>query len=120
MAILSMITTALQMGIFIAIGLTRFININLAVLNLLPLPVLDGGHICFALWEGITKRKVHPKVVATLVNTFAILLIGVIILLSWRDADREWGISRVFKKDKTEQVEEPKVESLNIESQSSE
>jgi regulator of sigma E protease len=103
-AIFTMITIALKMGIINAIALTRFININLAVLNLLPLPVLDGGHICFSLWEGITRRKVHPKVVTTLVNVFAILLISAMLFLSWRDVDRNWGISRFFKKAPDEQV----------------
>lgn len=97
-AIFTLIWFALKMGIINALGLIRFININLAVLNLLPLPVLDGGHICFALWEGITHRKVHPKVVGTLVNIFAILLISVMIIISWRDADRNWNVSRFFKK----------------------
>ena len=105
-AIFTMITFALQMGIINALGLIRFININLAVLNLLPLPVLDGGHICFALWEMITKRKVHPKVVATLVNVFAILLLSAMVFLSWRDVDRNWNISRFFKKAPAEQVEQ--------------
>jgi regulator of sigma E protease len=107
-AIFTMITIALKMGIINAIGLIRFININLAVLNLLPLPVLDGGHICFALWEGITKRKVHPKVVTSLVNIFAVLLISAMLFLSWRDVDRNWNVSRFFKKAPTEQqIEEP-------------
>lgn len=105
-AIFTMIWISLKMSLITAIGLTRFININLAVLNLLPLPVLDGGHICFALWEGTTRRKVHPKVVGTLVNIFAILLISAMIYLSWRDVDRNWKISRFFKKSPpAEQVE---------------
>jgi regulator of sigma E protease len=97
-AIFTMIWFALKLGLPYAIGLIRFININLAVLNLLPLPVLDGGHICFALWEGITRRKVHPKVVVTLINLFAVLLIGVMLTLSARDIDRNWNVSRFFKK----------------------
>jgi regulator of sigma E protease len=106
-AIFTMIWVALKMSLITAIGLTRFININLAVLNLLPLPVLDGGHICFALWEGIARRKVHPKVVGTLVNLFAILLISAILFISWRDVDRNWKISRFFKKAPVEAVAEP-------------
>ncbi len=106
-AIFTMIWFALKMGIINALGLIRFININLAVLNLLPLPVLDGGHICFALWEGITRRKVHPKVVASLVNVFAILLISAMLFLSWRDVDRNWNLSRFFKKAPATQAEEP-------------
>jgi regulator of sigma E protease len=105
-AIFQMIFISLQMSMITAIGLIRFININLAVLNLLPLPVLDGGHICFALWEMITKRKVHPKVVASLVNVFAILLLTAMVFLSWRDTDRIFNISRFFKKAPVEQVEE--------------
>ena len=39
-----------------------FLSINLAVLNFLPIPVLDGGHMVFLLWEGITRRKPSEKV----------------------------------------------------------
>ena len=105
-AIFTMIWFALKMGIINALGLIRFININLAVLNLLPLPVLDGGHVCFALWEGVTRRKVHPKVVGTLVNIFAILLISAMLFLSWRDVDRNWNVSRFFKKAPATEVSE--------------
>ena len=107
-AIFTLLWFSLKLGFLYAVGFIRFININLAVLNLLPLPVLDGGHICFALWEGITKRKVHPKVVSTLINIFAILLITAMIFLSWRDADRNWNVSRFFKKAPAEQSIEPK------------
>ena len=69
-----------------AIGFVRFLNINLAVLNLLPLPVLDGGHIVFALYEGITRRKIHPRVLNWLVNSFAILLLSLFVLISFRDS----------------------------------
>jgi hypothetical protein len=47
--------------------------------------VLDGGHIVFCLWEGITRRRVHPKLVNVLVNAFATLLIGVFVVLTMRD-----------------------------------
>ena len=106
-SIFQMIFVSLQIGMLTTLGLVRFININLAILNLLPLPVLDGGHICFALWEGITKRKVHPKLVASLVNVFAILLLSAMAILTWRDSDRIWNISRFFGGDepKTELVE---------------
>ena len=67
------------------LGFLRMICINLAILNLLPLPVLDGGHILFALFEIITRRKPHPKVVAVLVNTCAVLLIGLMALLVYTD-----------------------------------
>ena len=86
------------MGILNALGLIRFININLAVLNLL-LPVLDGGHIVFSLYEGISRRKVPVKVITSLVNTFAILLISAMLYLSVRDVDRAFNIGRFFDKE---------------------
>lgn len=68
-----------------SMGFLRMICINLAIINLLPLPVLDGGHIVFALWELITRRKPHPRVVNVLVTGFAILLIALMILLVFKD-----------------------------------
>ncbi len=76
---------AIRASFMNAIGLIRFININLAVLNLLPIPVLDGGHLVFALWEGITRRKLHPKFVNTVVNVFATILICLILFITVRD-----------------------------------
>ncbi len=78
-----------QAGLLIALGFIRFVNINLAILNLLPIPVLDGGHIIFALYEWIARRRVPPKVVNILVNTFAVLLIGFVVLITvLRDVPR--------------------------------
>jgi regulator of sigma E protease len=87
---------AIKISFLNAVGFVRFLNVNLAILNLLPIPVLDGGHIVFSLWEGITRRRVHPTVVNVLVNVFATLLIGVMILISYRDVlrlkvIRGWG-----------------------------
>ncbi len=48
-AIFSMLMLSIKMGLVNTLGLIRFLNINLAILNLLPIPVLDGGHIVFAL-----------------------------------------------------------------------
>ncbi len=106
-AILTMIWFALKMGIVNALGLMRFININLAVLNLLPLPVLDGGHIGFALFESITGRKVPRKVASALVSAFAILLISAMFFLSVRDVDRAFNVGRFFKKNVPEEVVTP-------------
>jgi regulator of sigma E protease len=42
-------------------SMTAFLSIMLAVLNLLPIPALDGGHVMFTLWEMITGRKPSDK-----------------------------------------------------------
>ena len=40
-----------------------YLSINLAIVNFLPIPVLDGGHMVFLLWEGISRRKPNAKVI---------------------------------------------------------
>jgi len=103
-----MLTMSIKMGFVNTLGLIRFLNINLAVLNLLPIPVLDGGHIVFALWHGITRRKPNLKVQMVLTNMFAVLLIGAMLVLSFNDIDRKFQIKKFFGKlsGQTEQVKE--------------
>ena len=52
-----------------------FLSVNLAVLNFLPIPVLDGGHMIFLIWEAVTGRRPSDRVMiaATYVG-FAFLL----------------------------------------------
>ena len=75
-------------SLMVAVFFTGFLNVNLAILNVMPIPVLDGGHIVFCLLEMIFRRPVHPKVVTVSTNIFAVLLIGVFVLLTCRDALR--------------------------------
>jgi regulator of sigma E protease len=95
-AIFTILTMSIKMGLLNTLGLIRFLNINLAVLNLLPIPVLDGGHIVFALWHGITRRKVNVKIQTVLINFFAVLLIGAMLVLSFNDIDRKFQIKKFF------------------------
>ena len=74
------------------LGFLRFLNVNLAVLNLLPIPVLDGGLIMFALLALIFRRRVPEKVVSALSMTFMYLLLGAMAILIFRDAQRSWRI----------------------------
>ena len=109
LAILDMFTIAIGMGLVNTLGFVRFININLAILNLLPIPVLDGGHIVFSLWHGITHRKVNAKVQAILIQICAFLLIGAMLLITFNDVDRKIGIKKFFgglTSGQTEEVQE--------------
>jgi len=72
----------------VAVFFTCFLNVNLAILNIMPIPVLDGGHIVFSLIEMIFRRPVHPKVITVSTNVFASLLIGLFVILTYRDALR--------------------------------
>lgn len=61
-----------------------FLSVNLAVLNFLPIPVLDGGHMVFLVWEAVTRRRPSERVVvaATYLGMFFILgLMGTVIYL---------------------------------------
>ena len=60
-------------------------NVNLALLNLLPLPVLDGGHITLALVEAIRRRPVSGRLLNWVQSGFAILLISFMIYIAFFD-----------------------------------
>ncbi len=67
------------------------ISLNLGMLNLLPIPVLDGGTILICLIEMITRRKINPKTLEKVVVPFAIILITFFVFLTYHD------LSRLFK-----------------------
>jgi regulator of sigma E protease len=64
------------------------ISLNLGVLNLLPIPVLDGGHICFSLWEWITKKPIKAKTMERLIIPFIVLLIALFVYMTYNDLTR--------------------------------
>lgn len=86
--IIFMLQDMVRKGIIVALWFICLLNVNLAILNLLPLPVLDGGHIVFAILEIIMRRPVPPKVVLILDQIFFGLLILAIILITGRDLKR--------------------------------
>jgi regulator of sigma E protease len=62
------------------------LNVNLALLNLLPLPVLDGGHITLSLIEAVRRRQVSGKILEKIQTGFAALLITFMIYIAFFDA----------------------------------
>ena len=66
-------------------------DLNLAILNLLPIPVLDGGTILMTLIEVVTGRKIHPKTLEKIIVPFAILLIAFFIFITYHDLSRIFG-----------------------------
>ena len=86
--IFAMFFTMLKLSFVMALWFTGFLNVNLAIMNLLPLPVLDGGQVVFGILEMLRGRPLPREVTNRLVNTFAMLLIGLFLLLSYRDTVR--------------------------------
>ena len=64
------------------------LNVNLAILNLLPLPVLDGGHILMAIIESVIKRPLPAKIQEYATTAFAVLLISFMLFVSFHDIKR--------------------------------
>lgn len=64
-----------------------FINLNLILLimNLLPLPVLDGGFIILSLIEGVARRPVSTRILNPIYTAFALCFIGLAIFVSYND-----------------------------------
>ena len=75
-------------GIVFGLSFILMINISLAVMNLLPVPVLDGGHIAFASLELIARRKISPKVLQPITFVFVILLITLMLFATSNDIRR--------------------------------
>ncbi len=61
------------------------LNVNLALLNLLPLPVLDGGHILLSLIEVVRRRPLSARLLQSIQTGFAALLIGFMIYIAFFD-----------------------------------
>lgn len=65
------------------------LNVNLALLNMLPLPVLDGGHITLSLIEWIRRRPVSARFLNVIQSAFAVLLIGFMLYIAFFDTS-DW------------------------------
>ena len=79
------IKNASAIGFGYLLAFTAMISVNLAVINILPFPALDGGRLIIVLLERITRRKFSKKVVGWIHASGFILLIGLMIILSVGD-----------------------------------
>ena len=83
---------ASENGWRLALWFSVMMNVNLAILNLLPLPVLDGGHIVLALIEGFRRRPLNVRVLNAIQTGFAVILIGFMIYIAFYDVqDLPWN-----------------------------
>ncbi|MDX9702581.1 MAG: RIP metalloprotease RseP [Candidatus Auribacterota bacterium] len=72
-------------GFMILLSFVAFLSVNLSVINLLPIPVLDGGHVVFLLIEGIRRKPLNEKIVETCQKIGFILLMALIIYTLYND-----------------------------------
>jgi regulator of sigma E protease len=93
--IVQVIHQSWMIGVKEAVFWMGLISLNLAILNLLPIPVLDGGHILFSLIEQVTKKPIKAKTMEKLIIPFIILLVALFVYLTYHDLVRLFG--RFFK-----------------------
>jgi regulator of sigma E protease len=97
--ILAMLATAVNNDYRLALSFLVLLNINLAFINLLPIPVLDGGHILMAIIEKIRRRPLSIKFVEYTTTGFAVLLISFMLYVTFFDIKRFPLFRAMFKSD---------------------
>jgi regulator of sigma E protease len=75
----------------LALGLSVLINVNLGLLNMLPFPVLDGGHIMLAIIESVRRKPVSVRVLEIVQTGCAVALIGFMLYVTFFDVGDFFG-----------------------------
>jgi regulator of sigma E protease len=103
--ILSILASYVNLDYRLALSFLVLLNINLAIINMLPIPVLDGGHVMMAIVEKIRRRPLSPKFIEYVTTGFAVLLICFMIYVTAADI-RRFSMFRAMFQTKS-QIEEP-------------
>ncbi len=80
-----------SMGVTQYLAFLALISVSLGVLNLLPLPVLDGGHLMYYLWEGVTGRQVSEAWMERLQRLGVAVLLLMMCIAFFNDINRLLG-----------------------------
>jgi regulator of sigma E protease len=83
-----------ERGWQLALWFSVLLNVNLAILNMLPIPVLDGGHIVLALIESARRKPVNIRVLEYIQTACAVVIIGGILYISFFDIGDFFGAKR--------------------------
>jgi len=90
LTILDVAGTAARQGTLNYLTLMAFISINLGLINLLPIPLLDGGHLLFLLYEAVVRRPLSLKVREYAHIAGLLMLLAIMILAFKNDIERQW------------------------------
>jgi regulator of sigma E protease len=86
----------------LALWFSVILNVNLAILNMLPIPVLDGGHVVLALIESVRRKPVNMRVLEVVQTSCAVLIIGYMLYITFFDVQ-----DLPFVRKKLDQLEAP-------------
>ncbi len=89
--IFSLTSQAASYGALYVLSLIGLLSVNIGLLNLFPIPALDGGRLVFVAYEAITRKKPNPKVEKILISVTMILLLALMVFVAYAD------IVRLFK-----------------------
>jgi regulator of sigma E protease len=73
---------------FFLLQLAGLISVSVGLLNLLPIPVLDGGHLLFHAYEYVARRPPGPRLMAAGYRVGLALLVGLMLFATWNDLQR--------------------------------
>lgn len=97
---------AAQADIRYVLWFTILVNVNLAIMNLLPIPVLDGGHMLFATIAKLRRRALPPEFIATTQSVFMVILFSMMIYVTFFDV-RRWSRDSAAERPKQAEQESP-------------
>jgi len=86
--IVGLVGEASAFGITTLLMFTAFISLNLAIINLLPFPALDGGRLLFVLIETVTRKTIRPQIAYYVNATGFLLLIVLMVAITFNDIAR--------------------------------
>lgn len=83
---------AMAAGFFALLSIIALLSVNLAIINLLPLPVLDGGYLMILIIEAAIRRKLGGKGMEIAIMCGWVLILGLFLLTMWNDIARVFGL----------------------------
>ncbi len=81
-----------RQGILALLQFAAILSINLAVVNFLPIPALDGGRVVFLIIERFRRRAMNRRLEAAIHNVAFVILISLILLVTIKDVSRYGGV----------------------------
>jgi len=87
--IIGLVTQEISRDFEMVVYLIVIISLNVGIINLLPLPALDGGRLAFLAVEGIRRKPVKPEYEGWVHAAGFVLLLGLILVLTYRDIVRQ-------------------------------
>ncbi|MBV9127403.1 MAG: site-2 protease family protein, partial [Verrucomicrobia bacterium] len=96
-----------EQGWRLALWFSVVLNVNLALMNLLPIPILDGGHITLAIVEAIRRKPVNLRVLEIIQTGCFVLIVGVALYITFFDVGdfAEGGRSRLKFRQQQQQTQ---------------